>query len=311
MDTAPLFDDIAKGPENGVAHWVRADDGVRLRVAYWPGGNKGTVLLFPGRTEYIEKYGIAAVELLALGYCVLTIDWRGQGLSDRLADDPMLGHVADFDDYQRDVAAMVVAADALDCPGPRYLVAHSMGGTIGLRALHNGLDVAAASFSGPMWGIHMAPALRLVSAPLTRVLTAFGQGLSYAPTTKGETYVKLAPFQDNMLTTDPDMYGYMQRQADAHPELTLAGPSVTWLGEALRETEDLQTLSAPNFPTIVHLGDQERIVDAQAIHEMMARWNGANLHLVKGCEHEIMMEKPATRAAYYADIARHFSANAG
>ena len=42
---------------------MQADDGVTLRLAHWPAASdsRGGVLLFPGRTEYIEKYsGIAA-----------------------------------------------------------------------------------------------------------------------------------------------------------------------------------------------------------------------------------------------------------
>ena len=240
-----------------------------------------------------------------------SIDWRGQGLSDRLTDDGMMGHVDDFLDFQRDVVAMVAAADALKCPGPRFLIAHSMGGTIGLRALHNGLDVAAVAFSGPMWGIEMSPSLRMISGPLTKVLTAVGQGLAYAPTTKGDTYVNIAPFQDNMLTTDPDMYAFMQRQAKAHPELTLAGPSVIWLGEALKETEALQKLSPLSMPTITHLGEQERIVDAQSVHQIMDRWKNGHLHMVDRCEHEVMMEKPSIRKHFYSAVDAHFASHTG
>jgi len=53
-------------------------------VGHWTGQHvKGTVLLFPGRTEYIEKYGPAAADFLARGFATVVIDWRGQGLADR------------------------------------------------------------------------------------------------------------------------------------------------------------------------------------------------------------------------------------
>jgi len=57
MQPAPLRNDLAEGPQGGSAVWVSAADGVRLRVGGWPAGSGGTVLLFTGRTEYIEKYG--------------------------------------------------------------------------------------------------------------------------------------------------------------------------------------------------------------------------------------------------------------
>ena len=46
-------------------------------------------------------------------------------------------------------------ADWLALPRPWRLLAHSMGGTIGLRALTRGVPVAAAVFSAPMWGIRV------------------------------------------------------------------------------------------------------------------------------------------------------------
>lgn len=307
MEEAPLYTDIAEGPEGGQAFWTRADDGVRLRLGHWPGGVKGTVLLFPGRTEYIEKYGPTARDLLARGYGTLSIDWRCQGLSDRLTDDPMLGHVDRFSDFQRDVAAVVQVAEDLNCPKPWFLIAHSMGGCIGLRALHRGLDVRAVAFTGPMWGMQMAPALRPLARPLSRLMTMFGAGQAYAPTTKGETYVKAAPFQDNMLTSDPDMYAFMQRQATAHPELTLSGPSVSWLDSALQETCELQAMPAPDIPALTFLGTNERIVEIEPIHRIMGKWKQGRLEMAPGCEHEILMEGPAMRATFFDAVETLFA----
>jgi len=56
MRPAPFYQDMAEGPENGAAHWLTTADGVQIRMGHWrTGGEKGTILLFPGRTEYIEK----------------------------------------------------------------------------------------------------------------------------------------------------------------------------------------------------------------------------------------------------------------
>lgn len=56
-ETAPFLTDLAQGPDGARAVWVQAVDGKRIRLGHYPGGEKGTVLLYPGRTEYIEKYG--------------------------------------------------------------------------------------------------------------------------------------------------------------------------------------------------------------------------------------------------------------
>ena len=301
MENAPLYNDMAEGPNGGSAYWIKASDGIRLRIAYWPGRDKGTILLFPGRTEFVEKYGRAATDLCELGYHVLTIDWRGQGLADRLlSDDPLLGHVEEFSDYQLDVAAMMQAADTLGCPRPRYLMAHSMGGCIGLRALQEGLPVKAAAFSAPMWGMSVAPALRPFAKPLVKTLTKLGKGDVRAPGTDAETYVKIAPFKDNMLTSDADMYAYMQRHAAEHPELTLSGPTIRWVQQAFAETLALQNMSPPTYPALTFIGGNERIVDTGAIRDLMANWKRGTLKEAPGAEHEIMMENPKTRALFFA-----------
>ena len=162
MTEAPLFTDVSPGPDDGAAWWMNASDGVRLRIASWGlGATKGTVLLFPGRTEYVEKYGPAAREFEARGFATITIDWRGQGLADRLLDERRIGHVGEFHDYQKDVAVMLKAARRLDLPKPYFLLAHSMGGAIGLRSVYEDLPVQAAAFSAPMWGIKIAKPLQL------------------------------------------------------------------------------------------------------------------------------------------------------
>ena len=311
MSDAPLYNDLAHGPEGGRAYWLTASDGLRLRMAIWPKGEKGTVLLFPGRTEYIEKYGRAAAEFGARGYACVVVDWRGQGLSDRPKPDRMVGHVEDFSNYQTDLRAVLAKLDELKQPGPFFLVAHSMGGCIALRALAEGLDVKAAVFSAPMWGIRLAPGLAPMARVLSRTARAFGQGQRYAPGTTGETYVKSAPFLGNVLTRDAETYGWMQDQLARKPELALGGPGLHWLDEAMRECRDLARLPSPDLPCLCFLGAEEKVVDPAPIHLRMAGWPKGKLELVANAEHEIMMEVPPTRRHFYEMTTALFDAQTG
>jgi len=306
---APLFADLAEGPQGGRALWFTAADGVRLRAGIWPDGERGTVLLFPGRTEYIEKYGRAAEDLRARGYATAVIDWRGQGLADRAYADRLVGHVGDFAEFQRDVDALVDLARAQGLPEPFHLLCHSMGGCIGLRALMRGLPVRSAVFSAPMWGISMAAWMRPLAHVLGHLAGPFGQAHRYAPGTGGTTYVLDAPFQGNVLTTDPDMWDYMRRQVAAQPDLALGGPSMGWLHAALRECAALAARPAPATPAITALGTAEKVVDVAPIHLRMSGWSNGRLDLYSGAEHEVPMETPAHRARFYDEAAALFDAN--
>lgn len=309
MQDAPFYADVADGPEGGKAYWLTTPDGVRIRIAVWATGDKGTILMFPGRTEYAEKYGRTAAEMRARGYALVSVDWRGQGLADRMLDDPATGHVMHFSDYQQDVAAVLDATEDLGLPQPLYLIGHSMGGCIGLRALIEGLPVKAALFSAPMWGILIAPPVRPAAWALSWMSKGMGLGHRYAPGTKRESYVELAPFEGNLLTKDAQMYAYMQAQVAAHPDLSLGGPSLHWLHEALRETRLLRAHPAPDIPTITMLGSDERIVDSKAVKARMQNWPKGRLMMVEAAEHEILMEVPASRTTAFDTAAELFSAH--
>jgi lysophospholipase len=80
------------------------------------------------------------------------------------------------------------------------------------------------------------------------MMPAIGQGHRLPPGTIIDSYVLTAPFDDNLLTTDVEMFDMMRDQLTAHPDLALGGPSFVWLREALDETLELSRMPAPNLP---------------------------------------------------------------
>ena len=307
MEAAPLYNDVAEGPDGGVAYWLRCEDGLRIRMAVWEKeGANGTIFLFPGRTEYVEKYGRAAHDLAQRGYSTVAIDWRGQGLADRMLDNRRIGHVMRFRDYQMDVEAVVDAVRRLKLPKPWYLVAHSMGGCIGLRSVMDGLEVDACAFSAPMWGIKLTPFERPMAWTLSSLMPMVGLGGIRSPRTQHGVYVLDQPFDDNTLTNDQDMWDYMGRQAAAHPELNLGSPSVIWLREALREMHTLSTRPSPQMPCVAFLGTNERIVELSRIRSRMAKWPGGRLIEFPDAEHEVMMEEGPIRTRVFDEAVALF-----
>ncbi len=306
---APLHAAVADGPADGRADWLTTSDGVRIRVAVW-GANapRGTVLLFPGRTEYIEKYGRTARDLAERGFATLAIDWRGQGLSDRLLPEPDLGHVGRFSDYQLDIAAMLTHARRTGLPEPFFLLAHSMGGCIGLRALMENLPVRAAAMTSPMWGIHVPPHMRPVAWTLKQVSRLFPITERLSPGQTLDAYLLTAPFDDNTLTGDREMWDYMAAQLRADRDLCLGGPTLQWIFESFAEMRALAAAPAPATPCLTYMGTRELIVEPQAIRDRMARYPNGELRVLDGKRHEILMEDKPTRTAVIDAVADHFRA---
>lgn len=289
---APYRHDLAEGPESARTVWVDTSDGLRLRVGFFETGRRGTVLVFPGRTEAVEKYGRLALRIADMGYSSVAIDWRGQGFADRMLDDPLIGHVGHFHDYQHDVEAVVAAVKAARLPEPFFLLAHSMGGTIGLRALLRGLDVRAAVFSGPMWGINLPLWAKPVAGLIGSGARLIGLHERYAPTTGADPYILATPFEENMLTRTREGLDYMARQVRDEPQLALAGPSIGWVHAAHLETRDLARHASPDLPCLTLMGENERIVSQPAIRQRIGAWKGAELVEVPEGEHEVLMEGP-------------------
>lgn len=309
MTDAPFFSEIAEGPESGAAVWTTAQDGKKLRVGIWREDTqqKGTIFLFPGRTEYIELQGRVARDLVECGYTVVTIDWRGHGLSERISNDPMTLHVDSYADYQLDVAALLNVSKTLDVPKPWFLIGNSMGGSIGLRSIIDGMHVTACAFTAPMWGIKMSRAQRMIALPVSWAATALGNGEKYIPGHDSRNYVSNNPFEGNRLTFDPGGYAYWVDQAQKKPELQTAGSSMKWLLHSLLECNRLAKQASPPTPCLTFCGDHDSIVEIEAIASRMASWRLGELVRFEKAKHALFFERPDVRRRIISKIVEHFS----
>lgn len=308
MDPAPYRDDLTDGPP-ARSGFVLAEDGVRIRLTLWPGGDRGTVLILPGRCEYAEKYAEVAGRLLAAGYSAAAIDWRGQGMSDRLLKNPFIGHVRRFADYQLDLRAMLKVLKRETLDRRLYLLSHSMGGCIALRTLTGAHPFRAAVFSAPMWGIVIAPNMRHAAHVLPAVARRVGLGARRTPTTGRHSFFLDTPFEGNLLTTDRRQWDRMAAQAIAEPQFQLGGPSLTWLAESLVETRALAALPRPSLPAYAAVGTEDEIVIRDTVPAIMEGWESGSVEIFEGAQHELLMERPEVRDAFFTRALDLFGAN--
>lgn len=300
-------------PPGGQAFWLHTEDGTRLRAMTWSpawihdasrsADARGTVFVFGGRTEFAEKYFEVVGELLQRGFAVATLDWRGQGLSDRALSDPRKGHVGDYAEFDQDLATfMREVAPAM--PHPWVGLAHSMGGNVLMRAMHDHSDMfAAVVLNAPMLGLRLgnhfvSGVLGLVAA----VGNLAGFAGRYVP--GGSSAANDAvPFEQNILTHDPVRYALHQSQIMAEPRLGLGSATYGWLAASFRsiaKVMQLDFLSAITTPVLIVLAGTDRLIDRDALICAAANVERGELLSIDGANHEVLIETDAIRAKFWA-----------
>ena len=313
VSDAPFATDVSEGITDVSAYWVKTKDGKRVRVVCWAASKAkhGTVFLLPGRTENVEKYGRTAARFVEEGLAVVALDWRGQGLSDRLTKDSRMSHVRRYSDYQYDLEAMIsLASGILGLGKPWYLVGHSLGAGIALRHLLKSNLFSACAFTGPLWGVNL-PTLQWTAAwPLSLGAQIIGLGHRYCPGADGSSYVLSTVFADNRLTNDISMYEYYRSITRALPDQVIGGPSLQWLFQTLRETMALSKLPSPSLPCLTFLGDNDEMISKSAVAQRMSSWPLGKLKLIQQAKHDLMCETPEVRDHVFSSMVTLFKNSA-
>ena len=286
-------------PELAEAVWYRDSNNRKCRAMFAPALSRfskarGTVLVCPGRTEFIEKYFEVARDLQSRGFAVAVFDWPGQGLSARLLDDGRAGHIDSFETYAEAFRAALKAIGQR-APRPHVVLAHSMGGAIALEALRTGkVQADAAVFSAPMWGIRMPPLAGVIAS----VMCALGQtGKAVSAHKTGER------FAENVVTHDEARWGVQQALIAANPALALGAVTWGWVRQALAVTRDFaggRGLDEIDIPVLVASAEEDELVINAAHAAVTAKLPHARHIVIAGAKHEILMETDERRNAFFS-----------
>lgn len=288
---------------------LEASDGVRLRGAVWRGGNRGLVLLLNGRTEFLEKCSAPAAALAERGFSVASLDWRGQGRSQRLVAPALKGHVVRFTDYHRDLAALTAHPALAGVAGPTLMLAHSMGGAIGLGAIARGaIAPDGVILSAPMLGFAMHRLWRPVGRATLWIARRLGKLEAWPPFGPVERPYVFEGFDGNVLTGDRAVFEWMAAALRREPALQLASPTLGWMDQSFAEMAWLARQGPLGCPGLCLLGSRERVVDAVAVRAGAARL-GVEMVEIDGAEHEVLIEAEPMRGRAWAAIDRFLAAN--
>ncbi len=291
-------------PENVITGTIRTPDGAELRFARWapPAGRKGTVCVFTGRAEPIEKYFETVRDLRDRGFAVAMIDWRGQGHSSRRLRDPRKGYVRDFSDYEIDVETFVQQVVLPDCPPPFFALAHSMGATVMLRLAHAGKRwFDRMVLSAPMIDL---PGSRtsFVARTLLKTLRFSGQGGRYIPG-GSDRLAGTEPFVVNPVTSDPVRYARNAAILEEDPTIGIAAPTVAWADAAFKAMNIFRGMYYPSEirqPILMLAASSDTVVSTSAIEEFAYHLRAGSHLVIAGAKHEILQEQDRYRSQFWA-----------
>ena len=288
------------------SYYIPMEDGINIRLCCWINdsegqSSRGTILLQQGYNEFIEKYFEVIEEFLKRGFSVISFDWRGQGMSEKMLDNKNKAFIQDFSLHDSDLEKIMKDIIEPLFPRPYIGVGHSMGGCLMLSALYKHPDFFdQAILSAPMLGFKN----EILLMPIIAILSLFSKNDSYLLVSK-PNMGKETPFENNDVTTDKFRYERTQRLVRKAPNLRLWGVTISW-AKAVKNR--LKSMRAKNWAEkiktkvliINNLNDQ--VVDPDKINIMSKRLSESSIIEFNSTKHEIFMEKDIYRRELWKGI---------
>ncbi len=284
--------------------YFRAGDNklIRYGVAQAPNGNpKGCLLLLNGRSDFMEKYQAVVEQLISRDFHVISLDWRGQGLSVRELENRDKGYIHSFQCYLDDLYLFynrVVIPLGL----PVTVLAHSMGGHIALRFMaRRGADIKNAVLVSPMVDIVTTPIPRFLAGILAQQMVKWGMEKFYVPG-NGDYNRKGVRFANNPLSHDPQGFWQEHLCIEKNRDLALGGVTWGWLKAAF---DSIDTLTAKgvaqriNLPVLLMSAAEDQVVSCKAQAKLCQNLSQGRFVSVPRARHEILNESADVRSFFW------------
>ena len=303
------------GLENDKISFEATEDGRKIRLCISRAKTKkklGTIFFLNGHREFIEKYSESFGCFSSQGFNVITLDWRGWGLSDRpFPKKPKIQHINHANEYQYDLNMVLQMAKKERLSRPWHMLAHSMGCLIGLRKLSRSPDsFDNYVFLAPLWGnvrfiprivqsflIKFKPVLKYLG--LTRITSSNSK--NYQP------YALKVSFEKNTLTSDHRQFSRLKNLLRENPKLHSGVPTLSYLIAILEEVKSLKKIELANKPITVFIAEKEQITDNDAVKKFVSNNPFIKLIKVQDSKHEMLIEKEKVRKKILEEIEYAFN----
>ncbi len=259
---------------------------------------KGTVCIFPGRADFLEKYEPLIEFLTSNGFAVTGLDWRGQGGSTKISALDQRGYVNYFKDFLEDFW-YVQPQIYPDACGPNIVFGHSMGGHIALRILLEHPDFfQKAVLSAPMTNLNYHGLYRKFIRFMSVLLPTDLPVQKFAFSKRSYDFVR----DSSGLSADNDQLQRMTDILNADPNLQLSAANCGWVYAAFNSIDILQEEGAPEgiqTPILTIAGTHDKYISVEQQKAFHQRLPLSELHLIANARHDPFTETPPIREESY------------
>jgi lysophospholipase len=287
-DVFPFYDQGEEGSFVGV-------DGKRINFHIIKRGMKKAFVIIPGRTEPTRKYAEVVWDLKDEGADFFLMDHRGQGYSERMLKDPHKGYVKRFEDYIEDFDKFLQQNVLNKGYEKIYLIAHSMGGAIGLyHHILKGRTFDKIVAVAPMLEVETGSFSHTFTINYMRFLTLMGMGENFVPgADRGDVNF---PFDNNEVTHSLVRFEMARDIERENLYLVMGGATNHWVVEALVAGRKIsrKKKKLKDVPILLLQAGQDTFVRSRRQNQVCKLKNCRKVRF-EDAKHEILMESDEIR----------------
>lgn len=276
-----------------IDYWTASDGWPlrRFRVAPAAGATpRGSLIFQTGRADFIEKYIESFDHWRQLGWSIEGFDWRGQGGSGRMLEDPRVGHGPPYADMVSDLDAYCAEWLARSQP-PHVMIGHSMGGHLVLRMLAGTQvpSVDGAILLSPMLGLNAGWIGEGIGRTIARLLCriGFSKRPAWSEDAKGSGH------RQRNLTHSEERYADEQWWRGEDERLDVGPPSWGWLRDSWESSIGLlrpSVLENARTPLLMLCAEHDQLVTPDAMKRAARMLPNARLMCHPAAAHELLRE---------------------
>lgn len=208
-----------------------------------------------------------------------------------------------LDDLNRFFREVIQPRAVLPC----MILAHSMGGHIALRYLHDHPKcVQKAILTAPMIDIALSSFKVVLIRVFARLAVFAGMEKAYVQGF-GDYRAADQGFNGNRLTSDPRRFMDEQKLISLNPDLALGGVTYGWLKASLESIDILKGTGFPEAiqtPVLIVGAGCDRVVSVKSQEQICERLPFGRIRMIPEARHEVLKETDQVRSLFWQTFDR-------